>query len=50
MGLIKQFQLEKDEREINERYRKLEQEAREAGWDIDGETYEAYLWALEKDD
>jgi hypothetical protein len=51
MGIMKQIQLEEAEREISERWAKLEAEwFEETGEHMDGELIEALEWALEKDD
>lgn len=51
MGLIKQMQLEAAEREINQHNRELEKWLNENGYEgWDAETYEAFIWSLEKDD
>lgn len=48
--IMNEWRLEQAEREHQERMEKLERELGEIGWDIDGEDYEAWLWAMEKDD
>lgn len=58
MGLIKQMQLEEAEREYAEHLRETQEflddmhrQFPQEGWnEWDPETYEAYLWACEKDD
>ena len=52
MGIIKQMQLEEAEREYSERLKELKREADEIDpdGDWDPEDYEAYRWAMEKDD